>query len=72
MKINYLVNNTNIGLETTSETIDKGEEFVKQLSERVSVPVAFTVIMNGLNREPRLFEQLEIKKYMLNPWEVEQ
>jgi len=28
--------------------------------------------MNGLNREPRLFEQLEIKKYMLNPWEVEQ
>ena len=72
MKINYLVNNTNIGLETTSETIDKGEEFVKQLSERISVPVAFTVVMNGLNREPRLFEQLEIKKYMLNPWEVEQ
>jgi response regulator RpfG family c-di-GMP phosphodiesterase len=72
MKINYLVNNTNIGPETTSETIDKGEEFVKQLSEKVSVPVAFTVVMNGLNREPRLFEQLEIKKYMLNPWEVEQ
>ncbi|MBN2219925.1 MAG: cobalamin biosynthesis protein CobQ [Kosmotogaceae bacterium] len=71
MKINYLVNNTNIGSETTSETIDKGEEFVKQLSEKVSVPVAFTVVMNGLNIEPRLFEQLEIKKYMLNPWEVE-
>ncbi|HCO68972.1 cobalamin biosynthesis protein CobQ [Mesotoga sp.] len=71
MKIDYLVNNANIGSETTIEVIQKGEEFMKQVSERVSTQVAFTAVMNGVENGNSIFDKLEMKKYMMNPWEVE-
>ena len=71
MKIDYLVNNANIGSETTIEVIQKGEEFMKQVSERVSTQVAFTAVMNGVENGNSIFDRLEMKKYMMNPWEVE-
>ena len=71
MKINYLVNNSNIGSETTDENIIEGEKFVKLLSERVSTPVAFTVLLNGTRIGNGMFDRFWIEKYMKNSWEVE-
>ena len=38
LKVGYIINNTNLGEETTAETVKKGEEICKALSERTGVP----------------------------------
>lgn len=69
LKINFLVNNTNLGPQTTPELVEKGERFIEKISETVSIPVAFTVVMAGLKVKKGLYPQLRIKKYMKTPWE---
>ncbi len=48
MKFTAIVNNANLGLETTVDTILKGEEFTKILSEKCGIPLAFTSVREDL------------------------
>ena len=43
-----IVNNANLGIETTSSTILNGLEFVKKLSKETGLPVCFTAIRKDL------------------------
>lgn len=42
LRIDALINNTNLATETTVEDLAEGYEFCKTLAERVELPIAFT------------------------------
>jgi hypothetical protein len=42
LKITKLVNNTNLLSNTTGEDIIKGQDYIREVSEKLSIPVAFT------------------------------
>lgn len=48
IKFTALVNNANLGLETTVDTILKGEEFCKEFSLATNLPLAFTSVRSDL------------------------
>ena len=43
-----IVNNANLGKETTAETVKKGEIFCREFSEKEKIPVAFTCFNSEL------------------------
>lgn len=49
VKINSLVNNTNLMDETTGEIVKEGEELLKDVSSTLSIPIAFNSISEGVN-----------------------
>ncbi|MBQ3081125.1 MAG: P-loop NTPase [Clostridia bacterium] len=54
MRISWLVNNTNLGEETTARTVEEGEDACLALSERVGVPFLATTAfkeVKGITRE---------------------
>ncbi len=71
MKIDFLVNNSNMGFETTQEHVFKGEAFVTEVSKRTSIPVAFTALMEGISGRDGAYPRFHIMKYLKNSWEVE-
>jgi len=71
MRIDFLVNNSNIGPETTGKEILHGEDFIEEISKITTIPVAFTVVMNGVKALKGRYHEFRIVKYMKNPWEVE-
>lgn len=70
MKVDYLVNNANLGKETTRENVKYGEEFIKEVSKATAIPVAMTVVMDGLKEENLQFPVFNLKKHLKTPWEV--
>ena len=48
IKFTGVVNNANLGVETTAETIKKGEVFCKEFSEKTKIPTAFTCVKSDL------------------------
>ncbi len=67
IKINYLVCNTNIGSETNGDNIRKGEEIVRKVSEYLEIPVAFTVVKDGIEYSGK-FPVFKLKRYLSNLW----
>ncbi len=49
VKINSLVNNTNLMDETTGEIVKEGEELLVEVSKVLSIPVAFNSIAEGVD-----------------------
>lgn len=70
MKVDYLINNSNLGHDTTDADVHYGEKFIKKVSEITNIPVAMTVFMNEVNSEVLNYPVLKINKYMKTPWEV--
>ncbi len=66
-KIDYLVNNSNIGPETTAGDIKTGEEIVLKVSKMTEIPVAFTSIDEGIDYKGKL-PIFRIKRFMKNSW----
>ncbi len=66
-KIDYLVNNTNIANETTTEMIQKGEEMLKKVSEYLEIPVAFTAIEENIEFNG-IYPVFKMKRYFKNLW----
>ena len=48
LKFTGIVNNANLGAETTKETIFKGVDFTEELSKVTGLPVKFTAIRRDL------------------------
>jgi hypothetical protein len=67
MKVDYLVNNTNIAQETTFDDVKKGEELVKKVSEHLGIPVAFSAIREDMNFQGE-FPVLKLKRYLKEQW----
>lgn len=56
LKFTAIVNNANLGIETTKENILYGLKFTEELSSRIGLPVKFSAV-----REDIIDEQLKIK-----------
>lgn len=65
-----IVNNANLGNETTVETIFKGLEFTKELSVRTGLPVCFTAVRRDLINEEinKIKEILPIDPIKYGDW----
>ncbi|CCC57670.1 MULTISPECIES: hypothetical protein [Caloramator] len=71
LKVKYLINNTNLSYETTVDMIKEGFEIVKEVSEKINIPIAFTAVREDLVSQVK--EEIggnifPIKIFMLPPW----
>jgi len=71
LKVKYLINNTNLSYETTVDMIKEGFEIVKEVSEKINIPIAFTAVREDLVSQVKeeIGENIfPIKIFMLPPW----
>ncbi|ABR29983.1 cobalamin biosynthesis protein CobQ [Thermosipho melanesiensis] len=64
IKIDYLVNNTNLSKETTKDVILQGEKILEEASKILNVPVKYTVIPNFLDDFETRFPKFRIERFM--------
>lgn len=70
IKVDFLINNTNIGSETTIETIKKGEEILLEVQKNTGKKVIFTSIMGkDFDQGDFSFPIFRFEKFMKNVWE---
>lgn len=73
LKVSGLINNTNLGVETTLETIVKGYELTKKVSTKLNIPILYTTISEQFTQKTRDFSVdnsvLYIYRYNRLPWE---
>ncbi len=48
IKFNGIVNNCNLGLETTEDIILEGENFIDEISKKLNLPIKFTCVRQDL------------------------
>jgi hypothetical protein len=74
LKMTGMINNTNIGSETTLEEIEKGLLLAQKVSRKTSIPVLFSTVSNELKNETVEFAKVNpvvyIQRYMRLPWEI--
>lgn len=65
-----IVNNANLGDETTAETILKGYDFCRELSERTGVPIKFTAVRKDLinDKLKKIKDVLPIEPIKYGEW----
>lgn len=73
LKVSGLINNTNYGLETTSDNIEEGCRITKEASERLNIPFLYTTISEHLkDATMKITDEYDvkyIKRFMKLPWE---
>jgi hypothetical protein len=73
LKVTGIINNANIGGETSMDVIEKGLEFSKHLSGKIGIPLLYTTISIHLKYEAEHFAEknnvIFIRRYMKLPWE---
>ena len=72
LKIDWLVNNTNLLGETTPEVIREGGKIIQKVSEKLGIPVAFISGMSPVLRQPGEWPGsalLYMKKHIILPWD---
>ena len=69
LKITGLINNTNLMEFTTVEDVVNGEEVLKQVSEKLSIPIVYTVIEETKNfKHEFLGERINLSRYVARRW----
>lgn len=71
LKVTKLINNTNLGAQTTLKDIQRGEELLLELVRLTGLPHAFTAVRSDLVEEARRVvkgEILPLTIYMKPPW----
>lgn len=75
LKVSGIINNTNIGSETSIKDIEKGYELSSSLAEKLEIPLLYTTISVHLKKEAENFannyDVVFIERYMKIPWEKE-
>lgn len=61
-----LVNNSNLGAETTRDTVAASEKFAEEVSELSGVPIKFTCV---LENDEQTYEKFPVKRLVKLPWE---
>lgn len=73
LKVTAIINNTNLGRDTTITDIARGYEHSKRLSEQLNIPIKYTTISDHLKNEAEEFckdhKVVYIRRYMKLPWE---
>lgn len=73
LKVTGIINNANIGRETTLNDINKGFELSSSLSGKLDISLVYTTISTHLKKEAEEFAKLHkvmfIQRYMKLPWE---
>jgi hypothetical protein len=64
IKVNYLINNSNLASQTTVDVVREGEEIVKEVSRMMSIPVAFNVVAEPLDYRGE-FDTFKIERYLI-------
>lgn len=64
IKIDYLINNANLSVETTKDVVLEGEEILKEASKVLNVPVKYTVVPDFLEDFETEFPKLKIERFM--------
>jgi hypothetical protein len=64
LKVDYLINNPNLSRETTPDLIRRGEEVLAEASERLSIPVKYTVVPDFLDVQGLRFPVFKIRRFM--------
>jgi len=64
-KIDFLVNNTNLGSQTNSELVEEGEKILQEASEILQKPVSYTVVANSIPYRGK-FEVFRIERFVKN------
>jgi hypothetical protein len=74
LNVTGIINNSNIGIETTMQDIESGLELSCRLAEKLGIPFLYTTISNQLKEEAEDFsnnnEVVFIERYMKLPWEM--
>ena len=72
LKVTALIHNTNLALQTRAEYVIKGQEIVKEVSQKTGLPIAATYVMEGLEDEVKKVIKkvpvIPIKLYMRPEW----
>ncbi len=63
VNIDFLINNSNLGDETTPDIVKEGEEILEQASKILDKPVAYTVVANGVQFNGK-FETFRIERFL--------
>jgi hypothetical protein len=71
MKHTAIVNNTNLGRETTAEIIEQSRAFAEETSRRTGLPVVYTVYPEYCTALPDRDDIFPAKVYVRSPWDVE-
>lgn len=66
VKCTGLVNNSNLGAETTRDTVAASEKFAEEVSALSGVPIKFTCV---LENDEQTDEKLPVKRLVKLPWE---
>lgn len=66
LKCTALVNNSNLGTDTTKLLIEKSESFAKDVERLCGLPIAFTCVMDSESGDEN---HLPVKRLVTLPWE---
>lgn len=73
LKISGLINNTNLGIETTLADIEKGYELSLKAADKLDLPLLYTTIVKSFMKETEQFTKdhqvIYIERFMKLPWE---
>lgn len=70
MKHTAIINNTNLGCETTADIINASADFAAGISEKTGVPLAFTTCPEGLEDSIKSDNVFPVKIYVKPIWEL--
>jgi hypothetical protein len=78
LKVNGLISNPNLGLETNVDLIIKGHKIVEEVSTKLSLPIKFLVIEQKIFQKSKDYLEFRdnyfnnifiIKRFMELPWD---
>jgi hypothetical protein len=74
LKITGIINNSNVGSETTIQDVEKGFALGKELSDKLGIPLLYTMVPQHLSAESAGIESEShvkvISRYLKLPWEM--
>ncbi|NHC39978.1 hypothetical protein G6549_08350 [Bacillus sp. MM2020_1] len=73
LNITGIINNSNLGMETTMQDVQTGFELCCRVAEKLEIPFLYTTISNHLKKEAEEFadnhDVIFIERFMKLPWE---
>jgi hypothetical protein len=63
-KVDFLISNSNLQSETTKEIILNGEKILKKVSEKLGIPIAFTVVPEFLKDIETEYPKFILKRFL--------
>ncbi len=72
LRVTHLINNTNLGCETTPQVIRESQSYLQELSRMTGIPVLFTAVEKRYIGDFPAGEILPIEIFVKPPWDEEE